>query len=226
VSAGKDTACTLLLDISSSMNGRAIGLCRQLALVFTEALDVLGFPTEVIGFSTVEMDLKPEAVQETGLSEDELMKRYARFAPLYHAIYKEFDEPWRKVAGRIGRMNSQVLTPLGESLLFAGKRLLARPEKRKVLFCLTDGKPVVGTWNEQVTLDHACQAVERLSSAGIEPIGIGILEACVQEIFPSHAVIHDLSELPRGFMTELCKALRQKAPLPRRTETPATVVST
>jgi len=206
-SGGKDTACTLLLDISSSMNGPRIELCRKLALVFAEALSVLGFPTEVIGFSTVNLDLRPQTAAETGLSEEELAKRFARFVPLYHAIYKGFDEPWRKAAGRMGGITSQELTPLGESLLFAGRRLALRPEKRKVLFCLTDGKPVVGAWDERITFNHACEAVKKLSSAGIEPVGIGIAEDSVKDIFPTHVVIHSLYELPKGFVGALCRAL-------------------
>ena len=130
--------------------------------------------------------------------------------PLYHAIYKQFGEPWRSAAGRFGGIRTQSLTPLGESLLFAGKRLAHRPEKRKVLFCLTDGKPVVGAWNEQVTLDHACETVRRLSQAGIEPVGIGILEPLVADIFPRHAVIHDLQELPQSFLGQLCSVLTDR----------------
>lgn len=204
---GKNTACTLLLDISSSMNGPSIQLCRQLGLVFAETLAVLGFPTEIIGFSTVDSDLRAQVSRETGVPEEELAKRFTRFVPLYHAIYKAFDEPWRSAAGRFGAVQTQSLTPLGESLLFVGRRLALRPEERKVLFCLTDGKPVVGAWDENVTWDHACDAVRRLARAGIEPIGIGILESSVQEIFPCHAVIHRLEELPRAFLRELCGAL-------------------
>ena len=207
---GKDTACTLLLDVSSSMNGASIDLCRKLALVFAETLDVLGFPTEIIGFSTVDEDPRARLSQETGLSEEELAKRYTRFVPLYHALFKTFDEPWKKVAGRIGAMTTKSLTPLGESLLFAGRRLAQRAESRKVLLCLTDGKPVVGAWDEQVTFNHACEAVTRLTRAGVEPVGIGIMEACVTGIFPRHAVIHRLEELPQAFIRELCRTLGRK----------------
>jgi len=207
---GGKTACTLLLDLSSSMSGAQIELCKQLALVFAETLHVLGFPTEVIGFSTVDRDLRSEVAQETGADIDELAKRFSRFVPLYHAIYKQFNEPWRNAASRFGGIRTQSLTPLGESLLFAGKRLARRPEKRKVLFCLTDGKPVVGAWNEQVTMQHACDAVRSLSGAGIEPVGIGILEQCVGEIFPRHTMIHDLKELPRSFLGQLCSVLTDR----------------
>ena len=130
--------------------------------------------------------------------------------PLYHAIFKTFEEPWRKAAGRLGNVTTMSLTPLGESLLFAGRRLAQRPEKRKVLFCLTDGKPVVGAWNEQVTFDHACQAVKKLTAAGVETVGIGILEQSVGAIFPHHAVINNLQELPKGFLGQLCSVLTNR----------------
>ena len=81
---------------------------------------------------------------------------------------------------------------------------------RKVLFCLTDGKPVVGAWDEKVTLEHACRAVKRLSSAGIEPVGIGILEQSVETIFPRHALIQKLSDLPKSFLRQLCLVLTER----------------
>jgi len=207
---GGTTACTLLLDLSSSMSGAQMELCKQFALVFAETLDKLCFPSEVIGFSTVDRDLRTEVAQETGVDIDELAKRFSRFVPLYHAIFKTFEEPWRKAAGRCGNVTTMSLTPLGESLLFAGRRLTQRPEKRKVLFCLTDGKPVVGAWNEQSTFDHACQAVKSLTAAGVETIGVGILEQCVQAIFPRHAVISHLQDLPRGFLGQLCSVLSSR----------------
>ena len=100
-------------------------------------------------------------------------------------------------------METQVLTPLGESLIFAGKRLSVRPERRKVLFCLTDGKPVIGCRDENVTMEHAKQTVSLLVKSGIEVVGIGVMEMCVSEVFPDYAVIHRLEDLPKVFMKEL-----------------------
>ena len=60
-----------------------------------------------------------------------------------------------------------------------------------------------------MTLDHACDTVDKLTDARIEPVGIGIREACVEAIFPRHAVIHDLSELPRGFVGQLSAVLTE-----------------
>jgi len=210
----KNTACTLLLDLSSSMSGPAIDMCQKLSILFGETLDMLGFPTEVIGFSTLDTDVRAEVARETGVTEEELAKRFSRFVPLYHAIYKAFGEPWRQVAGRFGTMGTKSLTPLGESLLFAGKRLASRPESRKIVFCLTDGKPVVGAWDENVTWDHACESVRKLARAGIEPVGIGIMESCVRDIFPRNAVIHKLEELPGEFLKQLCQVLTRSRSRP------------
>ena len=64
------------------------------------------------------------AAKKLKIEEAELAKRYTRFCPLYHLIVKAFDEPWRQIAGRFGSVHAKHLTPLGESLLFAGKREL------------------------------------------------------------------------------------------------------
>ena len=205
------TACTLLLDLSSSMAGAQIRICRRLGLIFGETLSRLSFPTEIIGFSTVDRDLRDEVIRETGQDREELARRYSRMVPPYHAILKQFDEPWRRGAARMGGAHTRVLTPMGESLLFAGRRLAMLPENRKVLFCLTDGKPVVGAWDESVTQSHACDAVERLTEAGIEPVGIGIMETSVRQVFPRHAVIHDLDDLATTFARQLCSVLTERA---------------
>ena len=210
VRKGGDTACTLLLDVSASMRGPQIQLCRQLALVFAQTLSLLEFPTEIIAFSTADRDLRYEISQETGISEQELARSYSRMVPLYHAVFKQFDEPWKKAARRLGSLRSKSLTPLGESLLFAAGRLARRSERRKVLMCLTDGEPVTGAWNEQVTFEHAREAVKRISLAGIEPVGIGIQAECVKDLFPRSAVIYVLEELTHTFLSELRKVLSQK----------------
>jgi len=204
------TACTLLLDISSSMGGERIKMCRKLALVFGETLSRLNFPTEVIGFSTLERDIRYEVSRETGIEESTLSKTYSRMMPLYHGIYKQFGEPWSQGAARIGGIRKKCLTPLGESLLFAGKRLARRPEKRKVLFCLTDGEPVTGAWDESITMEHARDAVKKLTEAGIEPIGLGIMTPFVKDVFPKHAVIYFLRQLPTTFSRQLCSVLTER----------------
>ncbi len=204
------TACTLLLDLSGSMQGRQIDMCKKLGLVFGETLSRLSFPTEIIGFSTARKDIRYEISRQTGISERDLARQYSRFSPLYHAVFKDFSEPWSSGASRMGAVKPHALTPLGESLLFAGKRLARRPEQRKVLFCLTDGEPVTGAWDESITMRHACDSAQRLARADIEAVGIGIMENSVKHIFPAYAVIDNLDELPTTFARSLCKVLTSR----------------
>ncbi len=188
---GGECACTLLLDISSSMNGEKLKLCAQVGMIFGEALSRLEFPTEIIGFSTGEFD-----------SGDPSDERYHRFVSLHHVLYKGFDETWRIGANRLSTMTAMSLTPIGESLLFAGKRLAQRKEYRKLLFCVTDGQPTVGVRGDSAQ-HHAVYAAKRLAQAGIEPIGIGIGTSSVTHIFPQSVVLTELSDIPRGFMTKM-----------------------
>ena len=65
----------------------------------------------------------------------------------------------------------------------------------------------MGAMDETVTFNHAREAVTRLTQAGIEPVGIGILEPCVRSIFPRSAVIQSLEHLPGSFLKELSAVL-------------------
>jgi hypothetical protein len=38
-------------------------------------------------------------------------------------------------------------------------------------------------------------------------VGVGICEPLVADIFPRHVIIRTLSELPKGFLKELCSVL-------------------
>jgi nitric oxide reductase activation protein len=203
----KSTAASLLIDLSGSMRGRKLELARHSALVFCEALDKLNIPTSVIGFNTTnETKVLEEAMQATNLPEQELLSRY-RFLPLRHTLFKHFHEPWRNVSSRFLRMKNQGVTPLGESLRFTALQLADRPEERKVILCLTDGRPVAGVTNEDLAFTHARKSILQIEKAGIEIVLIGICESCVKNLHSKHVIINSLSELPGSVIRELQKLL-------------------
>jgi len=80
---------------------------------------------------------------------------------LIHERYKRFDESFRKISGRFDYMRTHCLTPLGESMLFAARELARRPEPRKVLLVLTDGRPNVGLGDDSITFQHAKDVIVR-----------------------------------------------------------------
>ena len=209
----KSTAATLLIDLSSSMRGAKLDLAMKTATVFCEALERLAIPSSVIGFSTAESDLLKRVAEQLNVKESELVKQY-RFVPLRHTILKRFEEPWRKISGRFTTVHSQNLTPLGESLLFAARDIAGRREERKVVMCLTDGKPVVGIDPEDVAFQHAKDAIVRIEKAGIEVILVGIMEPSVERLHKKNVIVRSLNELPgtviRQLQSILMKGIRHE----------------
>jgi cobalamin biosynthesis protein CobT len=181
-------------------------LAADTALVFCEALSRLGVKTSVVGFTTSGINLTAQAKRQTGLDEKELGSRY-RLQPLLHTMYKRFDESFQAVSGRMENINSSGLTPMGESMLFAARELAARPEERKVLFVLTDGKPGLNFALGDMVFTYAREAIKRIERAGIDVALVGIQEDSVQELHPRAVVVRRLDDLPRQALRELRKML-------------------
>lgn len=93
-------------------------------------------------------------------------------------------------------------TPTPWALWYARAVLLARPEPRKIVLLVTDGKPE--GW-ERIEADTRA-ATRRLYRDGIEIAAIGIVTDMVQQYWKNNRVIDDIDELPQamfGVMTEL-----------------------
>ncbi|MCD7896479.1 MAG: hypothetical protein LUG50_07350 [Planctomycetaceae bacterium] len=206
------TAVTLLVDESSSMSGPKLALATITAMVFCEALSRLNIPTSVVGFSTMKYTLESIASQQTGMKAEELRGMF-RLHPLCHTVYKRFDEPFAKVSGRMEGMTAKSITPLGESMLFAAHGLLQRPEERKVLFVMTDGKPVAGIAPEDITFAHAKRAIARIEKAGIDVAQVGIMEYSVTHLHHRSVVVPSLDKLPRAVMSQLRSVLTKQLSL-------------
>lgn len=205
-----ETAVTLLIDVSHSMNGRKLDLARTTALVMGEALDRLHIPTMIVAFSTAQGGVPlREAAKQTGIPASELENKY-RFAPLVHEIFKAFDEPFRHASARFDALRTHMLTPLGESMLFAARALAKRPESRRVLMVLTDGRPTVGLGNDVSTLNHAHESIRRIERARIDVVLIGMVERCVLDLHPRSVVVDAIDDLPRVVMSQLETALSRR----------------
>ena len=77
-------------------------------------------------------------------------------------------------------------TPMAGALWFAVGDLLARPEPRRIVLVLTDGKPDVGS-ETQASL-RLCEA------AGVETVGVGI-GVDVSALFPAALRVDEVAEL-------------------------------
>ena len=138
----RDTVVALLLDNSGSMRGRPITVAATCADILARTLERCGVKVEILGFTT--RAWKGGQSREAWLAQGKPANP-GRLNDLRHIIYKSADAPWRRARKNLGLMMREGLLKEnidGEALDWAHKRLLGRPELRKILMMISDGAPV------------------------------------------------------------------------------------
>ncbi|WGW03292.1 cobaltochelatase subunit CobT [Tropicibacter oceani] len=138
----RDTVVTLLLDNSGSMRGRPISIAAICADVLARTLERCNVKVEILGFTT--RAWKGGQARETWLNEGR-EQQPGRLNDLRHIIYKGADAPWRRTRDNLGLMMKEGLLKEnidGEALEWAHRRMVGRPEARKILMVISDGAPV------------------------------------------------------------------------------------
>jgi cobaltochelatase CobT len=176
----RDTVVTLLIDNSGSMRGRPIMVAAVCADILARTLERCGVKVEILGFTT--------RAWKGGSSREEWVKagkppHPGRLNDLRHIVYKSADAPWRRARRDLGLMMKEGLLKEnidGEALLWAHRRLLGRPEQRRILMVISDGAPVddstlsvnTGHYLER-HLRYVIHQIETLSPVELIAIGIG-----------------------------------------------------
>ena len=138
----RDTVVTLLIDNSGSMRGRPISIAAITADVLARTLERVDVKVEILGFTT--RAWKGGLAREKWLAEGR-PQTPGRLNDLRHIIYKSADAPMRRTRSNLGLMMKEGLLKEnidGEALEWAHRRLVARPEARKILMVISDGAPV------------------------------------------------------------------------------------
>jgi cobaltochelatase CobT len=201
----RDTVVTLLIDNSGSMRGRPITVAATCADILARTLERCGVKVELLGFTTRAWKggLSREAWLQSGKPANP-----GRLNDLRHIVYKAADAPWRRARKNLGLMMREGLLKEnidGEALDWAHKRLLGRPEQRKILMVISDGAPVddstlsvnAGNYLER-HLRHVIAEIETRSPIELIAIGIG---HDVTRYYRRAVTIVDAEELG-GVMTE------------------------
>ena len=201
----RDTVVTLLIDNSGSMRGRPISVAATCADILARTLERCGVKTEILGFTT--RAWKGGQSREFWLQSGK-PNMPGRLNDLRHIIYKAADAPWRRARKNLGLMMREGLLKEnidGEALDWAHKRLLVRPEQRKILMMISDGAPVddstlsvnPGNYLEK-HLRFVIDEIENRSPVELIAIGIG---HDVTRYYKRAVTIVDAEELG-GAMTE------------------------
>ena len=201
----RDTVVTLLLDNSGSMRGRPIMVAACCADILARTLERCGVKVEILGFTT--RAWKGGHAREAWLN---AMKPPfpGRLNDLRHIIYKAADMPWRRARRNLGLMMREGLLKEnidGEALAWAHKRLLARPEQRRILMMISDGAPVDDSTlsvNSGAYLEkHLRQVIHEIETRSpVELLAIGIGHD-VTRYYRRAVTITDAEELA-GAMTD------------------------
>ena len=201
----RDTCVTMLLDNSGSMRGRPISIAAICADVLARTLERCSVKVEILGFTT--------RAWKGGQSREKWLAAGRPAGPgrlndLRHIIYKNADAPWRRVRPNLGLMMKEGLLKEnidGEALEWAHRRMLARPEARKILMVISDGAPVddsslsVNPANFlEKHLRDVIAMVERRKAVELIAIGIG---HDVTRYYQRAVTITDAEQLA-GAMTE------------------------
>jgi len=214
----RDTCVTLLLDNSGSMRGRPISIAAICADVLARTLERCNVKVEILGFTT--RAWKGGQAREAWLN-DGRPQQPGRLNDLRHIIYKSGDTPWRRARPNLGLMMKEGLLKEnidGEALEWAHRRMMARPEARKILMVISDGAPVddstlsVNPANFlEKHLRDVIEMVEKRRAVELLAIGIG---HDVTRYYDRAVTITDVEQLA-GAMTEQLAALFDSDPRAR-----------
>jgi cobaltochelatase CobT len=219
----RDTVVTLLLDNSGSMRGRPITVAATCADILARTLERCGVKVEILGFTT--RAWKGGQSREAWLAANKPANP-GRLNDLRHIIYKSADAPWRRARKNLGLMMREGLLKEnidGEALDWAHRRLLARPESRKILMMISDGAPVddstlsvnPGNYLER-HLRYVIEDIETRSPVELIAIGIG---HDVTRYYRRAVTIVDAEELGGAMTEKLAELFDDQAipePAPRR----------
>ena len=174
------TAVTLLIDHSGSMRGRPMQIAAMTVEIFARVFERCGVRCEVLGFTTRDWDGGEPARLWAGSGYPDSP---GRLNALEHIVIKSADVPWRRARVALGLfLRDEMLKENidGEALAWAHARLLARPERRRILVVISDGTPMdeaTFAANGYDYLDHhllsVVNGIETRSPVQLAAIGIG-----------------------------------------------------
>ncbi|NOX39229.1 MAG: cobaltochelatase subunit CobT [Alphaproteobacteria bacterium] len=211
----RDTIVTLLLDNSGSMRGRPISIAAICADVLARTLERCSVKVEILGFTT--RAWKGGQSREKWLAAGRAQTP-GRLNDLRHIIYKRADAPWRRARPNLGLMMKEGLLKEnidGEALEWAHRRMMARPEARRILMVISDGAPVDDSTLSvnsasylEKHLRDVIAMVEKRRAVELIAIGIG---HDVTRYYERAVTITDVEQLA-GAMTEQLAGLFDNDP--------------
>jgi cobaltochelatase CobT len=179
----KGTALFILTDASASMGGTKYNVTAAAVALLNDAVSPLGVPLEIGAFT------------ERGS------------IGTVHFIIKKFSEKRssENILSDYAKMRRELSQNAdGDSIMWAYRRLIARPEERKILLVLSDGSPASDNPGDcwTYTNDVIAEVGKR-----VECYGIGIMDESVSHLYPEYSVLRHADELEQCLLDVVKKKI-------------------
>lgn len=209
-----DTAVHFLIDLSGSMGGEKIRVATDATIAFAECLEGTQIRYQISGFD----NSGNPGGNYYNLVDNARRSRskYHRIEPLNLFKFKEFGQSLQLSKGCIAsiRYCASGNNSDRDAVIWAYHELLQRPEKRKILFVLSDGQPanetinVTDGYSERGPLVKGLKnAIDECGQNGVECVGIGILTDHVKTIYPKSVSIKKVEDLSGAIFNQLSNLL-------------------
>ncbi len=205
-----DTAVHFLIDLSGSMSGSKVRVARDATIAFAECLEGTQISYQISGFDNGgDGDWRDlyRGAERSG-------KVFHRVEPLNIFKFKEFGESLQLAKGPISTIHEAASGNNSDrdAILWAYHELMGRPEKRKILFVLSDGQPAnamcnVHEYGRGPLIKALKSAIDECGQNGVECVGVGILTEHVKDIYPKSVSISNVNDLSGAIFTQLSNLL-------------------
>lgn len=217
-----DTAVTILVDISGSMNGSKMNLATLVCSALAECLENTPVALEILCFNGGAInDAFPEHIRdayreamercseiERGGKKSAMISRFHRYEPMNIWEIKSFTDTLRDSRGSLGCMWDMAggNNPDGDAILYAARRLKEQKAGKHILMVLSDGSPAYGSYGCSHEYTKKCTAYVT-SKLGINLVGIGIQDDSVKEYYKNYAVVNDLADLDKAIIDNVARLI-------------------
>ena len=153
----RDVAVAILVDVSGSTSRQIAGAGRRVIdvekeglVLLSEALDAIGDQYAVYGYSG----------------------QGRRAVDFW--ILKDFDEPFRRAARRLGSVDPLQQNRDGAAIRHAARKLLRRETRKRLLIVISDGRPLDDGYAGEYALGDTKMALQEATRRGIDSFCITV----------------------------------------------------
>jgi len=197
----EDAAVSIALDESGSMSCET---ARYILAIFAVTFQDLRIPFEVIGFQQQSDYKTPHFPREE-------LRSFTRASARTFNVFRTFDEGFSDdVLAKLMRTRADGGTPILDGLDFAGRRLMVRPESKKLLIVITDGDMGTDTrvpLSSRDLIEITNREINLLETHGVTTMMVGIGYSSNVASYKNHIQITNTEKFSQVMNDYLLRAL-------------------